>query len=68
VVSSEPSVDARTQAPSCFLQKHNIPVSAIPCLQYRRALEKDKELGKEKELEEDKDTVSSEQQVASNSG
>jgi len=23
----------------CKLQKHNIPVSAIPCLQYRRALE-----------------------------
>jgi len=22
-----------------LLQKHNIPVSAVPCLQYRRALE-----------------------------
>src|SRR6218665_2261078 len=25
----------------CFLQKHEIPLSAIPCLQYRKAISKD---------------------------
>ena len=37
----------------CFFQKHNIPISGIPCLHYRKEKEKEQQMENKEQIQSD---------------